>query len=234
MSSRLAAFWEEFWKSFTWIDQVLDKREKIQTVIWNLLAIFCFVTGITVRFTDIAEFVRPAAPWLIGAFAMYIAWKAGIAWHKTSGPNIWIGDLDLIEVKSPGNKKYVRCDIRVRNTGIGEAVASVHQVDVRDKNGKQINGTKTDAAIPWLQVEPMLIFGERTAFTPVFQIMRQNQKTILSLVAGGWIVLEDQGELWLTIRVDFYKGPNGEFIVSNRRTFHIAFDPTLPEWIRVD
>jgi hypothetical protein len=248
MPPRLAAFWEEFWKSFTWIGQTLDKWEKVQKTVGSAIAFFLVLTGITVAITDVADAIRPAVPWLFGFVAMYIAWKAGIAWYKTSGPIIWIGDLEFTS-RDAGDRKNV-AEIRVRNAGRDEIMAFVFVVDVQDNPGKRIDRVPTGEIIPWMGVTaelgaPMLLYGDKIAFARVFQIQRQDHGTVLSLCSGGSILLEKHAELLLTIRVDFHTPPRraigpavdqpggGEFLMSRFKTIIVSFDATLPEFVRI-
>jgi hypothetical protein len=245
--ARLEAFWEEFWKSFTWIGQTFDKWEKIKKAAEMAVVLILLLTGITVTATDIADAIRPGVPWLFGLVAMYIAWKAGIAWHKTSGPIIWIGNLE-----PDGQGAFV---VSVKNTGLSQVDAYVYAFDFRDKFGVMKPTIASELQLPWSGFNDstsLKLFGERIGYAFVLQTEKDPESNIVCLTALASGIAHGIGygptsvpflplnqpvkesEITLTIRVDFYEtGDDGKFLMSRPKTFVIVPDESTPAIYRI-
>jgi hypothetical protein len=251
---RPAAWWDEFYKSFLWIGSAAEKSEKVWKIIQLPALAILTALGLAGTLTEWAVAIKPYAPFLLGSAAMLVTWNAAIAWHKTSGPIIWIGPMEFDEERQV-------FDLPIKNVGTGHVGAYVYAVYLRDKLGKKNPRIGAEFHLPWKGFdsnEPMNLFGERHCLAEIIAIKRGPQSTpgsvfaCLELMVAGSshgsppgahlvalypsepVLLKDQEEVALTIRVDFYNwGAEGKCLKSKLKTFSIVPDETLGELYRI-
>src|SRR5262245_39792852 len=91
---RLRAAWDEFWKSISW----LEESPKVLEFLARLVPFVLIALGIGViqagkSGVEWASQINPLVLHILVLIcAMYLTWHFAIAWHKTGGPIIWLGE----------------------------------------------------------------------------------------------------------------------------------------------
>jgi hypothetical protein len=239
--SRLAAVWQEFWKSFTWIGSVPDTADKMRKI-GGLLALLIGPAALASTATDWGHIVKPFLPYFLGVSAICIIWKLAIAWEKSSGPIIWIGKPEPDEYQN-------FFDLRVQNRGHGEVIARVFAQDLCDRRGKRIPRIDDEIEIQWRgyhQGQNMKLRGDKPGIAAILQVDKTNPiAPILNLVipqpspATGLLPLLpgalrqlEKDEVRITFRVDFYDDKD-VFLKNNSKRFSIRPDNKSPMCYRI-
>jgi hypothetical protein len=209
---------QELRKSFGWVNDFPDKFEKLkkqaQFLLWLLAAI-----GYSVKDLSWATWWPWLQPWsqiVLAGVVWFIAWKVAIAWFTTAGPIIWLAEISIDE-------NYLMLDLRVKNQGLGEVIAHIYAVDVRDAKGRRIPVIDSQIEVHWRGLkgeEKMLLYGDKHGIAGVLQVQRNSVSAPVLLlttpahsgdVPGIYRVvpltqqcpLGRQEELRLTLRIDF-------------------------------
>ncbi|HEV3383228.1 MAG TPA: hypothetical protein VG097_00355 [Gemmata sp.] len=223
---RFAAAWNEFWNSLTWIGKTAEWWEKLGKVIWP----FLFILGLALfgaqEIPKLQEVLKersveltPYARWLCVIGVVYLLWKAAIAWHKSEGPIIWVGNIEKDDGIPPLPRVF---EFKIMNRGTGQVVARVHATDARDGNGKkllQIDGEFKLHCRGKGADEQIVLYGDKHEIIAPFQVGNKENQTELFLIGAGMrdpsgvfyqlspIALVDK--MIFSIRVDFHDGKSG-------------------------
>jgi hypothetical protein len=237
MPSRFAAFWEEFWKSISWTTEIPEKSEKLKKgvpfVLWLLAAVGYGTKDVI--WASWWPWLEPWSPLLLVAVVWFVAWKAGIAWYKTQGPIIWMGEIETDE-------SYRFFEFFLENRGKGEVFADVYATDLRDGSGRRvpiIDGEMKIHCRGYYTGDKVKLFGDKHVIVAPLQVHNGNESGTahLRLVNPGdkpnfWVAplishvptpLKDQHELSLSIRVDFFDEQN-KFLTTRTRRLVIVPD----------
>lgn len=226
--SRLTAFWAELWSSMPWIDALAERADKMKKIC-ELVALLLPILGIATCFGDWASAVNPwAAIALVGVGVLYLVWRSAIAWDRTRGPIIWIGEFEF-------DRYYKMFDIRIKNAGLDEVYAKIYVVDLRDSSGKRIPRIDHQWPAHWrgMEGDKCLLFGDRHgtagvliaapdprhSMCPCLQVAmpgigRPNAVLLYPIEATP---IDQQERVTLTIRVDFCDADD-KFIKSKLKT----------------
>jgi len=207
--SRLNAFWEEFLKSFHWVEKAAGKIDYVQKIIgyaWPLLGLL----GITAAIVSRA--FQPFMPYCIDMMILYLVWKVAIAWDRSAGPIIWIGKPEF-------DKEHSVFDIRIENRGHGLVYAYGYITDLRTSNGDRPIGVISELQLNWFNLDAgkeMSLYGTRhgTLFLanvvhdagriPSLALFVRDKKDDRILPLYNAVPLEKQLDIHATLDIRFY------------------------------
>jgi hypothetical protein len=247
MQARLKSFFEELWKSLWWVESLFDKAEIVGKAIGVLTLLLPFL-GITGGL--ISALTSTWQPWLaiylVGIPLLYLTWLMAVAWERTKGPIIQIGEFSY-------DQSWKIFDLKIKNGGAEEVFAKVYAVEILDSKGQRIPRIDSQIPLHWRgeRYEKFKLFGDRHGICGALQleISEESMSSKLHLAMPGGddfdaiqtthllhpgdpIPLDKQDSFTLTIRVDFLD-MDDRFVKSKLKSFRFIPDKSCAWFYRI-
>jgi len=154
--------------------------------------------------------------------------------------------------------RFLMFEIQVENRGSDSVFARVYAVRLEDRRGRRLRNIGTGMELRWRDHKPedkVVLYGDKYEFAGIFQAIKEWEgkpidPTICATTPGtpgtlGYCVasigpsipLNEQEELWLTVRIDFHEikidGSEGKCLKTRKKRYAIIPDSKSKMYFRV-